>query len=232
MKSVSQGISDSELRATINSSHPFIVECGAHDGRDTKRFLDLYKECYIVAFEPDPRPIERIAPPGFKKRIGQDNRVTLVQAAVSNTDGKSILYRSSGNPPRQDVTDWDHSSSLKRPTGHLTHSPWCTFPEDKQIYVWTVSLDSWFAPHRFDKLCIDLLWVDVQGGQQSLIAGARKTLEHVNAIYIECHKVPMYDTEPTQDELVSVMDDLGFRAVALYEGYNFLFVSKPSAICK
>ena len=119
----SHGITDEQLKEHITNPTPFIVECGCHDGRDTERFLNLYPECRVVCFEPDDRPLTRHDPPGFYDRIGDDRRVSLYQYAIGATDQRCTLYRSSGSPPNQTITDWDHSSSLQKPTKHLEWSP-------------------------------------------------------------------------------------------------------------
>lgn len=221
MKTQASGIADSELLALIGRNDPFIVECGCHDGRDTKRFLDLFPQCKVLCFEPDPRPIERHDPPGFYDRIGELNpRVSLVMAAVGAEQTVATLYRSTGQPPNHTVKDWDHSNSLRPPTGHLEWSKWCEFPESKQLPVVTVTLDSqWMSTVPR----IDLLWADIQGGQVAMLAGAKLTLPSVRYLYIECHKSPMYDGEPTQQEMIEMMAASGFEPLGLYEGYNFLF---------
>lgn len=217
------GILDEDLVNLVNKPDPLVCECGAHDGRDTKRFLHIWPDCRIVAFEPDPRPLFRQDPPGFYRRIGNDDRVTCIAAALSNKNGTATLHRSSGTPPNKSTSDWDHSSSLSEPTGHLEWSPWCTFPQEKQITVPVCMLDT---VGECADVTIDLMWVDVQGGQRKLIDGALNTLERTRLVYMECHKIPMYNGEPTQGELCDTMIDLGFETVALYEGYNFLFAKR------
>jgi len=56
-----------------------------------------------------------------------------------------------------------------------------------------------------------------------LINGAKQTLAKTRYVYIECHHKPMYDGEPLQDDLVNTFQQLGFEAIAIYEGYNLLF---------
>ena len=236
MKRISKPIADDELLYLLNRDDPYIIECGAHDGRDTERFLKLFPRCRIIAFEPDPRPINRLHPPGFLARVGNDPRTRLIEVAVGDKEGTAILYRSSGTPPKQVVDDWDHSSSLRRPTGHLEWSPWCTFPQEKEIEVQVITLDKlfedladWSGGLHTHKIIngrpFDLIWIDVQGGQEALIKGGASTIKQSRYVFIECHKTPMYDGEPTQIELVHYFDQLGFDPIALYEGYNFLFES-------
>jgi len=213
------GITDAELKELVKTPSPHIVECGCHDGRDTERFLRLFPDCHVTCFEPDPRPLYRANPPGFIFRVTDGRRVTLVNAAVSDVCGVATLHRSSGKT-KDWGDDYDHSSSLQRPTGHLEVHPWCTFPEEKRTKVLTVSLDSWLHVSEV----VDLLWVDIQGGQRAFIRGAKRTLSQVPHLYIECHQNPLYEDEPTQEELVRLLEPLGLSPMAMYEGYNLLFL--------
>jgi len=224
MKCIRKGITNEELLSYVGGNAQLVVECGCQDGRDTVRFLELFPQAQIVCFEPDPRPLERINPPGFLARIGDHPKVRLERSAVSDKEGTATLYRSAGNPPHAPLpkgVDWDASSSLAKPSEHIKRHPWCRFPPDKRIEVKTSTLDLWY--YLLGNMVCDLLWVDVQGGQRALILGGAQFLARTRWIYIECHCVPMYAGEPTQDELVKMFAPLQFTPVALYENYNFLF---------
>lgn len=209
----------------IGKSNPVILECGCHDGRDTEQFLAAFPDCSIHCFEPDLRPLLRSDPPGFMCRFGTDSQVLLLNAAVSDTDGRAIMHRSSGTPPgtRWNTNDWDHSSSLCRPTGHLAMSPWCTFPESKQLEVDTIRLDTWLAMHPQIR-SIDLIWADVQGAEAMLIRGADRTLAVTRWFYTEFYDDPMYENQPNLAELQAMLPE--FDLVAVYGGYNALFCRK------
>ena len=204
------------------SEHPFIVECGCHDGRDSEKFLQWMPGCRLVCFEPDPRPLERHEPPGFIRRIGADRRVMLIRAAVSDSSGEAVLYRSSGKPPGErweGITDWDHSSSIQRPTGHYKMSPWCTFPENHRLKVRTVTLDE--VPRIQCEPIIDLVWADTQGAEGAVIAGARQTLKRTRWLYTEFYDTPMYEGQPNLETITGMLP--GWQLVAIYGGYNALF---------
>ena len=62
---------------------------------------------------------------------------------------------------------------------------------------------------------IDLMWVDVQGAQRKVLAGAPNTLQQTRYLYIECHPTPMYDDEPTFAELCGLLP--GFAVVKRWE---------------
>ena len=206
----------------IGRPDPLIIECGCHDGRDTEKFLTAFPACSIFCFEPDPRPLDRFDPPGFRRRIGNDERVTLIEVAVSDKPGTTTLYRSSGDPPGkcwEGVTDWDHSNSIKKPTGHLEMSPWCTFPEGHRLEVQTAKLDRYFG--IVPSCGIDLIWADVQGAEAALIRGATDTLSGTRWLYTEFYDTPMYEGQPNLETITAMLPD--WELVAIYGGYNALF---------
>jgi len=228
VKHYSGDMTAADMVERIDSPIPLIVECGCHDGRDTEKFLAAFPACRMVCFEPDPRPLFRHDPPGFFDRIPHCPQVQLVQAAVSDRDGFAILNRSSGDPPGAcwaGVTDWDHSSSLFEPTGHLDKHAWCTFPEGHRLEVTTIQLDTYMLHIRAPQVHeIDLIWADVQGAEAAMIRGATNTLKRTRWLYTEFYDEPMYEGQPSLQEITALLP--GWELVAIYAGYNALFRNK------
>lgn len=187
------GIAATRHGATAN---PRVVEIGVHHGDDTQR-LTLTSPTGALdwtGFEPDPRNIA----------VLNERGIAVVESAVSEADGEAELWLSSGWTPGSNDTRWHtDSSSLNAPTAHLDVAPWCRF--DERVTVTTTTLDS--ALKQDDAATIDLLWVDVQGAQRKVIAGAPATLKRTRYLYIECHPTPMYHEEPTFDELCALLPD-------------------------
>lgn len=210
-----------QMAERIGRSDPVIIECGCHDGRDTKSFLDQFPGCSIICFEPDPRPLQRHDPPGFMDRIGDDPRVRLIRAAVGDRDGLTNLWRSSGQPPHkhlQRASDWDDSNSICRPTGHFDYSPWCKFPDDLRLVAPVVRLDTWLE--TAGPASIDLIWADVQGAEAMLIRGATETLKRTRWLYTEFYDRPMYEGQPNRAEIEQMLP--GWELRAIYHGENIL----------
>ncbi len=215
MKEYPRDMQADEIRALVGES-PIMLEVGSHEGSHTVQFLKAMPGIRLYCFEPDPRPIAR-----FKQTIGDDPRVTLYEQAVADVDGLKPFYASTGKAGDRD--DWDFSGSLHKPTGHLARSPEIKFKEP--VNVTCVRLDTW---HRiiFCSMCaqieqIDFAWCDIQGAQRNFIAGARLTLAITRYLYIEAHSEPLYDGEPTHDELIALLP--GFEPLGVYGGDNILF---------
>jgi hypothetical protein len=80
-----------DIKVLLRKENPLVLEVGADVGGDTGIFLQEFKDIKLYCSEPDPRYTEI-----FKNTIN-DERRTLIEAAVSNFDGKTILHLSKSN---------------------------------------------------------------------------------------------------------------------------------------
>ena len=196
-----------EVRTFLSGiAAPRILEVGAHDGESTEKFFTEIANCSVVAYEPDPRPAAR-----FIQRVGSHPRLVFRQVAVGAEVGSVNWYASHGKVPGHG-DDWDYSSSIRRPTEHLNRSREISFSVDQSVPC--VRLDD----EGFDGF--DFAWIDAQGAQRDVIMGGRRTLDATTYIYIELHDTPLYDGEPTFDELHALLHN--HMAVHKY-GENVLF---------
>lgn len=220
MQKVDRTLTAEEIRDLVGTS-PLMLEIGCHDGSDTVKFLAAMPGMQLHCFEPYQPPIVR-----FKKTIGDDHRVILLEKAVAEIDGKSAFNPSTGKAGGKE--DWDYSGSLEKPTGHLNRSPEIKFKPP--IIVPSIRLDTWLAElvaweERVSP--VDFIWADVQGAQRRLIAGGRLALAVTRYLYIECHHEPLYEGEPTQVELIAQLP--GFEPLAVYDQDNILFKNRHFA---
>lgn len=216
----SHDMAPAEMIERLGRPDPVIIECGCHDGRDTEQFLAAFPECSLVCFEPDPRPLYRHDPPGFFERIGPDFRVTLHQVAIGDHNGTVLLTRSSGTPPgdKWNTNDWDHSSSVCRPTGHRKTHPWCTFPTELAIPVTMAQLDLYTGALPR----VDFVWADVQGAEKLLVRGGTHTLRRTRWFYTEFDDEEQYRGQPDLETLCLALSVLGLECEATYNK-NALF---------
>lgn len=211
IEEVGHTLTAEEIRDLVGTS-PVMLEIGCHDGSDTVKFLEAMPGIELHCFEPDERPLKR-----FRKRFAKyDRRLCLIPKAVSNIDGHKPFWASTGKAGHME--DWDYSGSLRTPTGHLARSPEIKFKEP--VPVPCVRLETWWRERSWLDL-IDFAWIDVQGDQRALIDGGWEVLQKTHWIYIECHHEPLYESEPTQDELIALLP--GFEPLAIYDRDNILF---------
>ncbi len=190
---------------------PIIVEAGAHIGIDTLEMADTWPRGSIHAFEPVPDLYNQL-----KFNTEKRKNVFCYPFALSHIAGFSKMYISSGSS--------NGSSSLLPPKEHLTRYPNVAFIDT--IEVETITLDAWAENQGFPHP--DLLWMDVQGHELSLLKGAENSLESIQAIYGEVNLVEAYEGGALYPELRTWLEDFGFRvereALPWPEGGNVLFI--------
>jgi 2-O-methyltransferase len=175
------------------------VEVGCHFGTDTEDFRKMHPSARIVCFEPDPRNLKML-------EMRKINEIAEVYPfAVSNVNGLHTFYLSSGDSKGLvdevilNDNDWSCSSSLKKPTGHLSIHKWITFPES--IEVSTIRLDD-FEPLK--NMLIDFMWVDVQGAEDLVFSGASETLKHTRYVYTEYCNTQLYEGQLARGQILDL----------------------------
>lgn len=187
-----------------------IFEIGSCEGEDSVRLRRKYPNAKIYTFEPLPSNIEKIKS-NFQKYSAKN--INLFKLAMSDKDGKSIFYVSSGHPedrPKED--DWDYgnkSSSLLRPKKTKEIHRWLKFKN--KIKVKTKRLDSFCDEACIDK--IDFIFIDVQGAELMVLKGAGDILKHVGMIWMEVESIELYSRQPLKDDVEAFMKTNGFKCI-------------------
>jgi FkbM family methyltransferase len=170
------------------------VEIGVHFGEDTRKFRAMHPNARIIGFEPDPRNVKII------RDTGIDKICEFHAIALSDKNETRPFYMSSGkatwsSDPQHRDNDWSSSSSLKRPTGHLEMHKWITFPDTAMVEC-----------RRLDDIdigTIDFMWVDVQGAEDIVFAGAANTLARTRYVYTE-YANNLYEGQLNREQLLAV----------------------------
>jgi 2-O-methyltransferase len=196
-------LSHREIATLLEKVDPTILEIGCNNGSDTLGFFSVMPKARIYCFEPDPRAISR-----FKRNLADHfDRVTLIEAAVSNQNGQIEFHASSGGDSDK---GWDQSGSIRQPKYHLREYPWVKF--DKIIPVKTCRLDDWCAETGIEE--VDFIWMDVQGAEGDIIKGATRTLEKTRFLYTEYSDNELYVGQPSLKVLLAMLPR--FKIVAKY----------------
>ena len=187
------------LPSLINAASPAnIIECGCHEGWDTRELRKLFPAARLVALEPDPRNLEKL------RSGGVDKLAHIIPAAVSFECGRATFHLSGANLTTQHP-DWLReaayagSSSLKAPAEVTAIHKWLTF--DEAVEVDTVTLDSIVQRHGFET--IDLVWADVQGAEDLLIAGGQGALARTRYLYTEFSDAQEYSGQIPMREILA-----------------------------
>ena len=167
------------------SSH--IVDVGANTGVYTLVALAASKQTSVTSFEPNPRFRQALL--GNLVINSWDDRCAVEEFAVAERSGTDRFYFPE--------TDAPHSGRLVRSQYRFAA------PSGEVIQV--VSLDDYFR----DRV-VDLIKIDVEGGEHLVLAGAERLLQNVApAIVFECH--PEADLDAVSD----LLESLGYRTFQL-----------------
>jgi 2-O-methyltransferase len=194
------------------AQRPVCLDLGAHVGEDASRMLnaafDAGRRPKILMVEPDPRNVERIKMSGILQRRGAD--LSLIHGAIAEHSGRCDFHMCD-NASNQAFA----SGSIRKPTGHLQHFPWCTFKKIESVPCF--SLDDLMVEHELDH--IDVLWVDIQGAEKDMILGGPAALARTRYLYVEAESVEFYEGQALRPELLAMLPD--FSLIEEFD-YNLL----------
>jgi FkbM family methyltransferase len=199
------------LREILSVGTPTIIEVGACDGWHTRMLAGFNKNARIISFEADPRNVELA-------RRGMPHGATLVHAAIGDVTGRVALHLATPEP-----NGMIGASSLSEFTPALTAAwPWLREQGVVEVDGWRLD-DYVYALERVFIGGIDLLWMDVQGAERRVFAGARDLLARGKIRYIWTeHDGGYADSVANLGELATLLP--GWRLV-LEQGADALFAA-------
>lgn len=175
-----------------------VIDVGANRGQFTLACSIAMGRIPVIAFEPIPSEAKI-----FSAIHSQNKNVTLVQCALGESRSQATLHLSRSA---------DSSSLL--PIG-LRQTK--LFPNTVEAGTMTVpvqmlddSLPLMMGRNR------QLLKLDVQGFELSVLNGGLKTLSMCNYVYAECSEVPLYDGQALRPEITAMLTHHGFQETASY----------------
>lgn len=178
-----------------------VVDVGAGYGETVGAYLRAFPDAMIYAFEPTPEAAESLA----ARRRGRP--VEVIAAAVGAMQGEATLR----------VNAFQPTSSLL-PSARAAASFWGDglLETDRTVTVPVVTLDAFCVRRGIDT--VDLLKIDVQGAERSVLDGARQLLDRkaVRAVYFEVLMVDTYEGQTPLDEYLALLRELGYRLAGFY----------------
>lgn len=203
MKDIYQWISEI---VPVNAT---IFEIGCSTGTDTKRLAAL-PGAIVHAFEPEPRCT-------FD---GWPSNIIINKVAVSDAKGKAKFYMGES----KNYHPWTFSSSILEPKNHLEHYKYVQFPYFTEVD--TIRLDDYCKENNVQ--AIDFIWMDVQGAEHKVIAGATEILKRTKYIYTEYDDREMYEGQKPLSYLLEQLKT--FEILEDYPGATCNVLLKNTAL--
>jgi FkbM family methyltransferase len=184
------------LSSVLTSGMTFI-DIGANEGL----FSLLAGRCVapggrVVAVEPSSREVQRLI---RNLQLNPGLPVTVRQVALGSHEGEAILK----------VADESHS-------GHNTlgEFPYAGVSCVRTERIPLMTLDSLIAREQLDR--VDVLKVDVEGGELGVLRGGRKTLEQFRPkILFELHEPALRAQGASPAEVLGLLKKLGYEVRCL-----------------
>lgn len=169
--------------ADLQTSTPTIMDAGAHIGLTTLYLHSLYPKAKFICIEPNPQNL-----PLLTANLADNGvqNVTIIPKALSGKAGKVKLFT---NPT------WTVFSSLKS-------GGWTGEEKGELVEVEAITLSSLLTEH------IDLLKLDIEGEETTVIREAQNQLKQVAHLILEFHKTKNH----SEDLVVRILKN-NFKSV-------------------
>jgi FkbM family methyltransferase len=183
-----------------------IIDAGASVGTVARTYRELFPNAKVICFEPISESIEIL-----RSQFAHDDKISSHVCALGAENGIQELFIN---------TSRETSSLLASDQSNLNDSylPILRPIERRQVKV--CSLDSFCKNEQIER--IDLLKMDVQGGELDILQGAKQLLaqQKIAVIYSEVFFVPMYQNQPLFGEMCA---ELAAHRYSFHYAYNFVF---------
>lgn len=202
----------------INKTSPVIFDVGSNIGIATLFFKSFYPDAVIYSFEPDPDTFSLL-----DSNIIQNNLTDILRtnAGLSDFDGKSTLY----------VPHWsDGSSSILQEKIEIERgyaSQCFALPESdiKEKEIDVVKCSDFIRKHSIGH--IDLLKIDAEGSEESIINDLIDRLDIIDFIVMEFHFSKDLFNKNSLGRIVSVLE----RADFIVSVMPSWFEKNPQVMC-
>lgn len=190
-----------------------IFDIGANVGQTTATYSKLFPNATIYGFEPFPLAFDQ-----FVADYKHNPMIHPVQAAVSNSRGNRVFYVNQNSmtnslfPATDEVKNWVQPVELIRNVS--------------RIEVPCVTIDAFCQLQSINH--INILKMDIQGGELLALQGAAETLSRaaITLIYTEILMVPLYEGQAFFNDIYSYLARFGY---SLFDIYNVEYAENRQA---
>ena len=189
-----------EVQKEIMGKCETIFDIGANRGEITARYAELFPGARIFAFEPFADSFQIL-----ELRFSADTRIACFQMAIADTDSKSNLFVNK---------NVDTNSLLKPIKMGLSSDQQVKNVEVIEVDVCTI--DTFCQKRNLNQ--IDILKLDIQGGELSALRGATDLLskKRIGMIYTEAYFKKQYENQPLFHDISLFLEPYGYHLQDIY----------------
>ncbi len=197
-----------------------IVEIGARDCAESKALLKACPKAHLYAFECNPDTLPRC-----REAVQSEPRIILVEKAVSERNGDVTFFKIDTGKTETPWPDGNPgASSLFQAAPDYAPEKYV----QEKTTVTSIRLDSFFKENEV--WSIDILWMDIQGGELGALKSAGSLLKTIKVIETEVEFKRIYKDQPLFADIKKYLNSNGFLLVG-FNGFghhsgNAVFVNK------
>ncbi len=175
-----------------SKTNPYIIDAGANIGLGLIYFKSIYPNSEIIAFEPDEKVFKALE---YNVSSLQLKNITLVKKALWDKVTELNFYSEGADGGRL-ANEQDTAQIIK---------------------IQTTVLSDYLKERK-----VDLLKIDIEGAELSVLRESRNYLKNVENIFVEYHSFK--NSPQNLAEFISILEDEGFRIIIHRIG---VFSSQP-----
>ncbi|MEN0051000.1 MAG: FkbM family methyltransferase [Bacteroidota bacterium] len=194
-----------QIMEQLGISASYIFDIGANKGEITDNYRQLFPSSTVYCFEPFPSCVKML-----EQKFMEDEKVVIVPKAIADKEGTADFY----------VNHFiDSNSLLPRPTEkrrYYHHT--AGYKETIQVEITTI--DQFVEENQIEK--IDILKMDIQGGELNALKGANQLLESgkISIIYAEVWFITHYENNPLFHDLCKFLEGYSYSLMNIYHLVN------------
>jgi FkbM family methyltransferase len=191
------------VRNLIASETPLIFDVGAHVGLAAARYRELFPLATIHCFEPFPEAFEVL-----KSSVGSLTPIEFHNVAIAAAEGQAEFSVNRNSATNSLLASHDDAAMYWRKDAPKTTNT---------LAVPTTTIDGFARQNSISS--IDILKIDVQGGEYDVLKGAGELLRQqaIGLIYMELITAPTYVGQHRMREYLELFDAAGYE---LFDFYN------------
>ncbi len=188
------------MQRFTKTESPVIFDIGACDGHTSRIFKQLFPQSRVYAFEPFPASFELL-----QKNAAALANVSAHQYALSNRIGYKNFFVNRSKATNSLLPAQNTNSFID---DHVVF--------ENEISVQTTTLDNFVSENNINT--IDILKLDVQGGEKLVLEGASELLsKHVaKIIYSEIWFIEGYKGQPLYHDIAAYLHQFGYLPFGVY----------------
>ena len=194
-----------------------ICDIGSRFLEQTRELAYIFPDAQLYAFEPVPGSYQICCDNLAKLNDSYKNRIQIYNVAVGNENKMIPFYPVDNTGSEFNVGASSKYKFLPGMNGTWWNKTW----NQTEIQVPQVTLDEHRAKHDIGP--IDLIWMDVQGGELDALMGAEQTLKDVKIILTEVGLGAYYDGQSLKPQIDAYMRSQGFRELRNGFKVNFQY---------